>query len=179
MTFLQLAICSAVLASGGEPPSLETLNEKREAARRHYDMEAAKELIPKYQAIVEQNRTDDNLMELGRAARLAAELMRLEYEKNDELDPRDARLLGRDIDDVARIGHDAMDALPDSSEKFRIKADLWGTMIRSNFKGKLYGDNMEEAMEKAVDLDPENPQALVTRSKIPLFAEEKHLGPRP
>jgi tetratricopeptide (TPR) repeat protein len=107
----------------------------------------------------------------------AAEVRRYQYEKGTDMDPRDRRLLGRTIDEVAKIGHDAMDALPeDDSERWRIKADLYMTMIRSYYKGNKYIDSMESAVKKALELDPKNPNALVTAAKRPLFAEEQHGG---
>ncbi len=148
-----------------------------EKAERNSDLEAALALITELQSRVAADPSQQNRLLLGRACLVAAEVRRYDYEKATNMDPRDRRLLGRTIDDVARIGHDALDGLPDdNSEKWRMKADLYGTMIRSMYKGNKYVNEMEDATEKAVKLGPDNPYALLTASKRPLFAEEEHGG---
>ncbi len=147
---------------------------------RDSDLEGALKLVEALQARTVSNAKPEDLMLLGRAALTAAEVRRYQYEKGDDMDPRDRRLLGRTIDEVAKIGHDAMDALPeDMSERWRIKADLYMTMIRSYYKGNKYIDAMDSAMEKALTLDPQNPNALVSAAKRPLFAEDQHGGDVP
>lgn len=147
---------------------------------RDSDLDGALKLVEALKTRTVSNARPEDLMLLGRVALAAAEMRRYDYEKAVDIDPRDRRLLGRDIDDVAKIGHDALDALPDdNSEKWRIKADLYMTMIRSYYKGNKYIDAMDSAMAKALELDPKNPNALVTASKRPLFAEEQHGGDVP
>jgi tetratricopeptide (TPR) repeat protein len=108
-------------------------------------------------------------------------MRRFDYEQAEgKMDPRDRRLLGRTIDEVARIGLDALAQVPDSlSEKWRMSADFYGTMIRSNYKGSRYVQEMDHAMARALELDPANPLALLTASKRPLFAEEGQGGDVP
>jgi len=147
---------------------------------RDADMEGALALITELQRRMEADSSAANRMLLGRACLVVAEVRRYDYEKAEDMDPRDRRLLGRTIDDVARIGHTALDKLPDdSSEKWRIKADLYATMIRSLYKGNKYVNEMDEATEKALKFGPDNPYALLTASKRPLFAEEEHGGDVP
>jgi len=147
---------------------------------READLEGALKLIEALQARTVSNAKPADLMLLGRATLTAAEVRRYAYEKGSDMDPRDRRLLGRTIDEVAKIGHDAMDAMPeDNSERWRIKADLYMTMIRSYYKGNKYIDAMDLAQDKALELDPNNANALVTAAKRPLFAEEQHGGDVP
>ena len=143
---------------------------------REYDVEQAEALLPLVQQYTEANPSDETHLLLADLCAVIAELNRMDYETEEELAMRDQRLLGRHIDDVAQIGLDALGKLPDSSEKFRIMSDLYATMIRSKYKGSKYGDNMDRAAEKALALDPENPNAYVTVAKKPLFAKEKHGG---
>jgi tetratricopeptide (TPR) repeat protein len=149
---------------------MEDLERRYEDARRAYDLDAAKALLPDTLAYVETNDTTESRLLAGRTALMVAQIMRLNYEQ-ELLDPRKNRMMGRDIDDFAEHGHAVLEPVPDDvSEKWRIKADLWGTMIRSKYKGKRYGDNMKHAYERALELDPENVDALVTNSARPLFA---------
>ena len=105
-------------------------------ADRDSDLDAAIALVPLLQDRVAADPSIDNRLLLGRNCLTIAEIKRYEYEKAKDMDPRDRRLLGRSGDEYAKIGHDAVDPLPnDNSEKWRIKADLYGTMIRSLYKG--------------------------------------------
>lgn len=161
-------------------PQPADLSAEVDRVERDSDLEGALKLVEALQARTVSNAKPEDLMLLGRAALTAAEVRRYQYEKGNDMDPRDRRLLGRMIDEVAKIGHDAMDALPeDMSERWRIKADLYMTMIRSYYKGNKYIDAMDAALAKAIELDPENPNALVSAAKRPLFAEEKHGGDVP
>lgn len=161
--------------------TLEELQQQLVQVERGKDLDATMDFVHRLQSYVATDPSVPAYLALGRAALHAAELMRWDYEEGENtMDPRDRRLLGRDIDDVANIGHDALSHVPDNlSEKWRIEADLWATMIRSSYKGNKYGDNMERAYEKALELDPNNANALITASKRPLFAEPQHGGDVP
>jgi tetratricopeptide (TPR) repeat protein len=149
-----------------------------EQARKDYDLAAAENLVPQFQEAAAAEGTEEARLDLARAALLVAELRRLDYE-NAPMRGRDRRILGRAIDDVANIGLDTLDGLPDSSEKYRIEADLLGTIIRSKFRGSRYSDRMTASMAKAIELNPENPEAWVTGSKRMLFASERYGGDVP
>ncbi len=147
---------------------------------RDSNLAGALALITELQSRVAADPSPQNQLLLGRACLVAAEVRRYDYEKATGMDPRDHRLLGRAIDEVARTGHDALDELPDdSSEKWRMKADLFGTMIRSLYKGNKFINEMEDATKKAIQLGPDNPYTLLTASKRPLFAEAEHGGDIP
>jgi tetratricopeptide (TPR) repeat protein len=149
-------------------------------AEQSGNLEEAVALLPQMQDRVQADPSDANRLLLGRLCLAIAEMHRYQYEKATDMDPRDKRLLGRKGDDFARIGHDAVDPLPDNlSEKWRIKADLYMTMIRSLYKGNKFVDEMEEAKDQALKLGPDNPNALLTAAKRPLFAEAEHGGDVP
>ena len=57
-----------------------------------------------------------------------------------------------------------------------MKADLWALMIRSKYQGQKYVNEMEKAQNRALAMDPNNPNAHVTASKLPLFATKKRGG---
>lgn len=172
-----IALSPAVLAQGGDT-TLAELQQKLVQVERDYELEPTLELLDQVQAFVEERPSVPAYLIYARAALFAAELRRFEYEeKKEEWSPRDRRMFGNTIDEVADIGHAALDQVPDElSEKWRIKADLYATMIRTKAKGNLYKGRMERAKEKALELDPQNPRALVTAAKRPLFAAERHGG---
>jgi len=160
---------------------LENLQQRLVQAEHDYDTDAALKLIDDLQAHIAEEPSVDANIALARACLIVAESRRFDYEKAEGvMDPRDRRLLGRTIDDVAAIGLGALANVPDSlSEKWRMSADFYGTMIRSNYKGSKYVQELEDATEKGVELDPSNPYALITASKRPLFAEENRGGDIP
>lgn len=146
-----------------------------ETAKREYNLEAAEQLVPQFQEAAAAENTDEARLALAKATLLVAELRRLDYE-NAPMRGRDRRKLGRDIDDVADIGLAALENHAETSERYRVEADLLGTIIRSKFRGNRYGDRMQDAMEKAIELDPDNPEAWITGSKRMLFASERYGG---
>lgn len=165
----------AVLTGGAGAVDLESIAAEVAAAQRSYNVENAKQLLDELSDAVSDSSSEEAKFGLAHAALLVAELIRLDYEQND-LPPKELRLMGREIDDAARTGHEILKSVPDVSEKFRIKADLWGTMIRSDFKGKKYGGEMDSAAKKALTMGAGNPNAYVTASKRPLFATKKQGG---
>lgn len=145
---------------------------------REYDLSAAEALLTEIQPLVLESPSEDSVMILARVALLVAELRRMDYETT-EVDPREKRLLGRTIDEAANIGHDALAKAPNISEKWRIKADLYGTMIRSKYKGNKFGGEMDKATERARELDPNSANAMVTGCKRLLFATSGQGGDVP
>ena len=68
------------------------------------------------------------------------------------------------------------EALPESSEKYRRVADLRGTLIRSKFRAKKHRKKMEADADRAIELDPRNARAYVSKAKLFLFADGRHGG---
>lgn len=168
----------SALAGTAGAVDLENIAIEVAKAQRSYDIDNAKQLLSKLHDVVSDSSSEGAKFALARAALLVAELIRLDYEQND-LPPKELRLMGREIDDAARLAHKILKSVPNVSEKFRIKADLWGTMIRSDFKGKKYGGEMDNAAKEALATGADNPNAYVTGSKRPLFATEKQGGDIP
>lgn len=166
-------VIASVLSSG---LSLEDVIARVEDAKSSYDVEKAEDFLPGIQAFVERSDSEESRLALGQLTVVICELLRLEYEKNDGMSAKKRRQLGRRIDDFAQVGLEYLNGADDSSEKFRMKSDLYATMIRSKYQGKKYADNMERNAERAVEEDPENPDAWITLSKKLVFAKEKHGG---
>ena len=156
--------------------TVQDLDERVTKARVDYDLEEAEKLYEEAKVLVLDSPSPETNLTLGRAALLLAEFRRYEYEKHTELLARDRRRIGRTVDDAARVGHEALNTLENSSEKFRMKADLWALMIRSKYQGQKYINEMEKAEKRALAMNPNNPHAHVTASKMPLFATKKRGG---
>lgn len=171
-------VLGALVCVSASAVSFEELHKRAEQVQREYDLPLAEALMGELQFFVKENPGDESRMALARVALLVAELRRIDYETTD-VDPREKRLLGRTIDEAARIGHEVLNKVPNISEKWRIKADLIGTMIRSKYKGNKYGGEMDKATEKALELDPESANAIVTGSKRGLFANRGQGGDVP
>ena len=157
--------------------TLEELCAEYAKVRHEYDVSAAEELLVEFEAYLGSDDSVESRMAFVRSALLVAELNRLDYEKG-VIKPIHKRELGKKIDAAARLGHEVLATLDDTSEKYRMTADLWGSMIRSNFQGKKHGKKMQDASAKALELDMNNPYAHVTAAKRPLFAPEKRGGDR-
>ena len=155
---------------------VQDLDDRVAKARVDYDLEGAEKLYEEAKVLVLDSPSAETNLTLGKAALLLAEFRRYEYEKHTELLARDRRRIGRTVDDAARVGHDALNTLENSSEKFRMKADLWALMIRSKYQGQKYVQEMEKAEKRALAMDPNNANAHVTASKMPLFATKKRGG---
>jgi tetratricopeptide (TPR) repeat protein len=177
---MRIMLIGMLLVAGAdyETASIAELRDAVETAHRTWNLDLAQELItPLKQRL--NTAAGDAAQELrwllARDALLTASLLRNTYEKADT-DNAFRRELGQRIDDAASTGFSALGGLPESSEKSRIMADLYMMMMRSKYKGKKYEDAMEKAADRAVELDPENPEALLTRSRRRLFAEENRGG---
>jgi len=170
---LLLTVCTPIFAG-----TVDDYQTRAQRVEREYDLPAAVALMVELQSCVIENPSDESFMTLARVALLVAELRRMEYETTDA-DPRNKRLLGRTIDDAAKVGRDALEKAPNVSEKWRIQADLYGTMIRSKYKGNKYGGEMDKATERARKMDPNNANAIVTGCKRLLFATKGQGGDVP
>ena len=145
---LMLLLIQSVLAQTGT---------ELEQASRTYDRAAAEALLP--------TTAQDNEL-AARARLLCAELYRIEFEQLPESAVKERREIGKTIDVHAEAGMLLLESLPDTSEKFRIRADLLGTMIRSNYRaGKMKGE-MKAAVDEALRLDPANAKAIVSQAKM-------------
>jgi len=176
-----LMLTAVVLTADWQTAPIDELKAEIERAGTHYDLDAALDLIPalQYRMNVENGETQTEFRwMLAETAVMAATMLRYEYEKPDKSNP-EKRRLGREIDDVAAIGFNALGGLPDESEKHRMTADLLTMKMRTKFKGNKHHDEMEEQINKALVRDPENPKALLAQSRRKLFADVEHGGDFP
>jgi len=136
-------------------------------AKYRYDLDAAQSVLA--------DTAPAAGLEFAEASLLVAELLRGRYE-HDELGRDGRREVGREIDRVAEAALAVLETLPQSSERYRLAADLYGTLIRSRFRGMKYQPKLEQAVDKALELDPKNAHAWVTKARRPLFAKPRHGG---
>lgn len=153
----------------------DELQEQFAEAQYTFDQPLAKDLLPQYEQLAQTTNSESAWLDYAAAALLVAELIRGDYEYSS-VAKKQKRELGRDIDRVANSALKALAILPESSERYRLEADLLGTMIRSKFKGMKYQERLEQAIAKALELDDKNADAWVSNAKRPLFAVEKHGG---
>lgn len=150
-------------------PDLEEINSALSLAERRYDAAAVELVLDDLESVSPSDRDGAWHALQVRGLLLVAELRRMEFEKLPESAAKERRDIGKMIDLHAEIGLAAAARLPESSEVYRYKADLIGTMIRSNYRaGKMKGD-MKAAIDAALRLDPGNAKAMVSRAKMLIF----------
>lgn len=150
-------------------PALDEIGDALTLAERGYDVAEAEATLHRLEAIApaDRNAAWRELEVRGRL--LAAELRRIEFEQLPESAARERRDVGKAIDTHAEAGLVGVAQLPETSEAHRIKADLLGTMIRSNYRaGKMKGE-MKAAIDAALRLDPRNAKAMVSNAKMLIF----------
>ncbi|MEM1141163.1 MAG: hypothetical protein AAGI88_01135 [Pseudomonadota bacterium] len=150
----------AALASADE--------EQLARARFELDLQIAEPLL------LDLNPEHDSML-FADASLLVAELKRGEYERETG-DKQRRRALGKEIDRIARAGLKSLESVPESSEKYRIEADLNSTMIRTKFRGMKLQPKVEASIDRALELDPFNASAIVSAARRPLFAKPKQGG---
>lgn len=143
--------------------------EQFETIRRSYEYEALDAFINK----VDSGEAPGLLAE---ALLTKAEWLRIDFEELPDDDHAGRQELGDAIDELAKRGLDLCAAAPVTSEWLRRSADLRGTLIRSKYRAKKHRETMEAEAEAALQLDPRNARAYVTRAKLYLFADDRHGG---
>ena len=160
MTFL---LCVTFLVAQPAPADIAA---SLDTAARTYDIAGVEALLPGLEALPASETTNALLT---RGQLLCAELQRITFEEYPESAVKERREMGKLIDAHAGAGLLAVEKMENSSEKYRMKADLIGTRIRSNYRaGKMKGE-MKSAVDEALRLDPANPRAMVSSAKMLIF----------
>lgn len=153
-TLLTLAVLVAGAATS------DPAHELAEATRT-YDLSRAEALA---QAMESTGRPEAAVLR-ARTWLLIAELRRIAFEELPEEAVQERRALGKEIDTAADMGLAVTEVLGDSSETYRIRADLLGTKIRSRYRAGKYKQELNHAIEKALELNPKNARAWVSKAK--------------
>lgn len=174
---LALAAAAALALAVGGGEEAATLAGELERAVAGYDAQAAEVVLGRARGAAAARESDAELRLLRVRAGLAvAELLRIDFEGTPEAERTARTTLGQRIDAVAGEALGLLPELPESSERFRIEADLVATMIRSDFRAKKLRGRLDEATGRALALDPGNARAWVTAAKPFVFAAPEHGG---
>lgn len=146
-----------------------------DAVMQSWDVERAIELVIELRGDVDAHDGGCALT-LARADLAVASMLRVELEAKPREDRDERRVLGLRIDVHAEEGLDALAQCRDTSERWRIEADLLATMIRSDYRAKKFEKRLKEAIDRALALDESNALAWVASAKPFLFADERHGG---
>lgn len=164
--FLALTIA---LAAGGTPV------ERVAAMEKQYDPAAAETLAQELRQCAEIDANERNLL-LARCALCVAEMLRIDFERVPSEERPRRQELGKAIDKAANEALADLANAPETSETWRVRADAYGVKIRSNYQAQRYHRDMEQAIARALELDPKNARAVVSSAKPFLFADEDHGG---
>lgn len=166
------ALLTAILLAVAAPAASGPCDE----AARRYDLEAAS--LGLVQARADHRRLEDptSAETLARCTLVVAELLRLRLETAPPSEPEERLVLGQRIDAASEEGLLALDLVAETSESARLRADLLATMIRSPYRAKKHEPAFRAALERALQLDRDNPRALVTQAKPLVFAAAEHGG---
>jgi tetratricopeptide (TPR) repeat protein len=175
---LALAATAALaLAAGAGEEQTSVLARELEHAVAGYDAQAAEVVLGRTRGAAAAGEADVELRLLRVRAGLAvAELLRIEFERMPAGERTARTTFGQRIDAVAGEALGLLPELPESSERFRMEADLVATMIRSDFRAKKLRGRLDEATERALALDSGNARAWVTAAKPFVFAAPEHGG---
>ena len=168
---MRYGLCIPLFLGLGAGAFANDWQERLEAARRSYSLESVNRLI--------DEMTTEHIAEspaaLAETNLIKAELLRFEWETLPE-DAEDREHVADELDAAAWAGLEHCKPLSESSETFRLRADLLGTLIRSRYRAKKHRAEMEADAERAIELDSENARAYVSKAKPLLFASERHGG---
>ena len=154
MSRLGTAVVAVLVAGGAAAQSNSAIAD----AGRNYDLESATRILAELDPEARPRLVID-------AALLVAELERIEFEQTPISEGVARREIGERIDAAARRGLDLVELLAESSESWRLRADLIGTLIRSKYRGKRHKARMERASATAIELDRTNAKAYVSAAK--------------
>ncbi|MEM9398389.1 MAG: hypothetical protein AAF991_12990, partial [Pseudomonadota bacterium] len=120
-----------------DTPDLSSVQKRLETARFELDVEQADAAL----ALIDAGT---NPLLFADASLLLAELKRGEYERVKD-DKTLRRGLGKEIDRLAKAGIAALDRADPVSERYRLEADLYATMIRTKFRGMKLQPKLEKS----------------------------------
>lgn len=143
-----------------------------ESAQRGYDTGAMEALAGELRTkCAGTEATEGERAALAAALLSLAEWSRIDYEECAKEARAQRQALGERIDALSREGLELMRGMREDSEWWRMRADFHGVMMRTTAQARKYKAVVEEAIARATELDPANPNAWATAAKPHLFAE--------
>jgi len=170
---LGLALSISAAAEAGDVADLE---ERLADARCAWDVAAMTAVLAEARSLGSNESANVVQWLQAKAGLSLAEMLRVEFEDSMEGDRMARAALGQRIDAAATGALELLASLPESSERYRVEADLLATMMRSDFRAKKYRKALDAATALALQLDEHNPRAWVTAAKPFLFAGPKQGG---
>ena len=151
-------------------PDISAAEQQYHLCETRYDSSCAREQLKNLASVA------DARVQLLRARLhlLVAEVGRMHYEHTPASDTAERRRIGDEIDLAARAGLGILETMETTSEVYRIRADLLGTMIRTPYQATRLRKRMLTATEEALRLDPKNAHAWLSAAKPYLFATPDH-----
>jgi len=168
--------CALLLAGAIAGSQDSALEEELNAAIRSWEVEAVTTTLARARTARAAEDTVSSRTLQIRGDLALAEMLRVEFEVTPKSDREIRRILGQRIDAAANEALQLIEGMPETSERYRIEADLLATMIRSDFRAKKHRKRLEAATRRALDLDVGNASAWVTAAKPFVFADPEQGG---
>jgi tetratricopeptide (TPR) repeat protein len=167
-----MSVVAAVFAA-----DVAELEQELAVAARAYDVETASRVLAEARVAAADEEGRERVFRLqAEAGLLLAELLRIDFEQAPQSDRALRSQLGQRIDAAAQEALGVLEKLPETSERYRMEADLVATMIRSDFRARKYRGRLETAIDAALELDDTNARAWVSSAKPLVFAEPEQGG---
>lgn len=157
-----------------QPGDAATLTARISEARQNYDLKLAVAITDETRPSITPESTPDRRFAFAEALLLVAELCRIDYEQLPAEARTQRRTLGERIDAAAQEALAQLAQVAETSEVQRLRGDLYGTMIRTDYQAKKYKKQMDAAIARARELDPANLRAQFSAVKPLVFADTTH-----
>lgn len=163
-----------LLLALSQAENFDALDARLKDARRNYDLGKAVAIADEVRPIITAECAPERRITFAGALLLIAELCRIDYEQLPGEVRTQRRALGERIDAAAQEALAQLEFVAESSEVQRLRGDLYGTMIRTDYQAKKYKKKMDSAIAVALELDPDNLRAQLSGVKPLVFADTTH-----
>ncbi len=160
-------LCVSVVHCLTGPLAAGGLVERLGEAERRWDAAAAIGVLSQVRAAGE-----DGLELRVRAAAVTVGILRADFEATPENDRTARRALGGQIDVFAEEALGLIDRLPETAERERLRADLLGAQIRSDYRAQKHEPALTAAIARARELAPDDPDTLTLAATPLVLAPE-------
>lgn len=169
-----LACFMAACALGAD--AAQEWDARLQTAQTQYNLVLAQSLAADIRAAGDGTMTPGNRLLCAKCLLLVAELNRVQYERCPEEKTGQRRSLGGAIDDAAKEALALLAGQEEDTDVWRLRGDCYGVMIRTDYLAKKYRKQMNVAIAKALECNPENPHAQVSAARPFIFADARHGG---
>lgn len=167
-------IMSVILFTLIQPGDAAMIEARLDVACGTYDLNQAAAIVDETRPSISADSSPDTRVAFAKALLLVAELCRIDYEQLPADARTQRRALGERIDAAAQEALAQLDQVDETSEVQRLRGDLYGTMIRTDYQAKKYKKLMDAAIARALETDPDNLRAQFSAVKPFVFADTTH-----